>query len=50
MTSLSVIVVSLNEGQSLRRTVDNLRDTLPQQSEIIACWRGSGFPPTPSLL
>jgi glycosyltransferase involved in cell wall biosynthesis len=41
MTSLSVIVVSLNEGESLRRTVDNLRDTLPQQSEIIVVDDGS---------
>ena len=35
MTSLSVVVISLNEGESLRLTVDNLQDTLPPQSEII---------------
>ena len=35
MTRLSVVVISLNEGESLRRTVDNLRDTLPSESEII---------------
>jgi glycosyltransferase involved in cell wall biosynthesis len=41
MTSLSVVVISLNEGESLRRTVDNLRDTLPPQSEIIVVDDGS---------
>jgi GT2 family glycosyltransferase len=35
MTSLSVVVISLNEGESLRRTVDNLVATLPPSSEII---------------
>ena len=35
MTSLSVIVISLNEGESLRRTVDSLLDSLPHSSEII---------------
>jgi glycosyltransferase involved in cell wall biosynthesis len=41
MTSLSVIVISLNEGESLRRTVDNLRDTQPPQTEIIVVDDGS---------
>jgi len=41
MTSLSAVVISLNEGESLRRTVDNLRDTLPPQSEIIVVDDGS---------
>ncbi len=35
MIRLSVIVISLNEGESLRRTVDNLLATLPPSSEII---------------
>jgi glycosyltransferase involved in cell wall biosynthesis len=35
MTSLSVVIISLNEGESLRRTVDNLLAGLPSQSEII---------------
>lgn len=41
MTSLSAVVISLNEGDSLRRTVDNLRSTLPPQSEIIVVDDGS---------
>src|ERR1017187_3346769 len=41
MTSLSVIIISLNEGEFLRRTVDSLRDTLPQQTEIIVGDDGS---------
>jgi GT2 family glycosyltransferase len=32
---ISVIVVTRNEGAELRRTVDNLRDTLPARSEIV---------------
>ena len=39
--SVSVVIPSLNEGESLRRTVDNLRDTLPPQSEIIVVDDGS---------
>ena len=35
MTRLSVIIISLNEGESLRRTVDNLLATMPPSSEII---------------
>ena len=31
MTSLSVVIISLNEGESLRRTVDNLLAGLPPQ-------------------
>ncbi len=41
MTGLSVVVISLNEGESLRRTVDNLRETLPPESEIIVVDDGS---------
>ncbi len=41
MTTLSVIVISLNEGESLRRTVDNLLATLPGSSEIIVVDDGS---------
>ena len=41
MTRLSVIVISLNEGESLRRTVDNLLATLPDSSEIIVVDDGS---------
>jgi glycosyltransferase involved in cell wall biosynthesis len=41
MTSLSVVIISLNEGESLRRTVDNLLDGLPPQSEIIVVDDGS---------
>jgi glycosyltransferase involved in cell wall biosynthesis len=41
MTSLSVIVISLNEGDFLRRTVDNLLDTLPPSTEIIVVDDGS---------
>ena len=32
---ISVIVVTRNEGAELRRTVENLRDTLPARSEIV---------------
>ena len=32
---ISVIVVTRNEGAELRRTVENLRDTLPGRSEIV---------------
>jgi len=32
---ISVIVVTRNEGGELRRTVENLRDTLPARSEIV---------------
>ncbi len=35
MTTLSVVVISLNEGQALRRTVDGLAASLPDSSEII---------------
>jgi glycosyltransferase involved in cell wall biosynthesis len=41
MTPLSVVVISLNEGEFLRRTVDNLRDTMPPESEIIVVDDGS---------
>ncbi|MGB7761383.1 MAG: glycosyltransferase [Bryobacteraceae bacterium] len=41
MSSLSVVVISLNEGGNLRRTVDNLRDTAPRESEIIVVDDGS---------
>jgi len=32
---ISIIVVTRNEGAELRRTVENLRDTLPARSEIV---------------
>jgi glycosyltransferase involved in cell wall biosynthesis len=32
---ISVVVISLNEGEQLRRTVENLDDTLPGDAEII---------------
>src|ERR1019366_3705814 len=32
---ISVLVVTRNEGAELRRTVENLRDTLPARSEIV---------------
>jgi glycosyltransferase involved in cell wall biosynthesis len=35
MPSISVVVISRNEGNFLRRTVDNLIDTLPADAEII---------------
>jgi glycosyltransferase involved in cell wall biosynthesis len=35
MPSISVVVISRNEGNFLRRTVDNLIDTLPGDCEII---------------
>jgi glycosyltransferase involved in cell wall biosynthesis len=35
MPSISVVVISRNEGNFLRRTVDNLIDTLPGDAEII---------------
>ena len=41
MSRISVIVISLNEGESLRRTVDNLLTTLPPLSEIIVVDDGS---------
>ncbi|HUA57483.1 MAG TPA: glycosyltransferase family 2 protein, partial [Verrucomicrobiae bacterium] len=41
MTTWSVVVISLNEGESLRRTVDSLLATLPPASEIIVVDDGS---------
>ena len=41
MTSISVIIITLNEGESLRRTVDNLQSTLPEETEIIVVDDGS---------
>jgi glycosyltransferase involved in cell wall biosynthesis len=41
MPSISVVVISRNEGNFLRRTVDNLIDTLPGDSEIIVIDDGS---------
>ncbi len=38
---ISVIVISRNEGQDLRNTVENLADTLPPDSEIIVVDDGS---------
>jgi len=39
--SLSVIVISRNEGKELRRTVENLDDTLPEGGEIVVVDDGS---------
>jgi glycosyltransferase involved in cell wall biosynthesis len=41
MTSLSIIIITLNEGEALRRTVDNMLATLPPRSEIIVVDDGS---------
>lgn len=38
---ISVIVISRNEGRELRRTVENLEDTLPESGEIIVVDDGS---------
>ena len=38
---LSVVVVSLNEGASLRNTIENLQATLPPESEIVIVDDGS---------
>jgi glycosyltransferase involved in cell wall biosynthesis len=40
-TSISIIVVSLNEGKQLRRTVDNLQSVLPPGGELIVVDDGS---------
>jgi glycosyltransferase involved in cell wall biosynthesis len=39
--TLSVIVISRNEGRELRRTVQNLEDTLPERGEILVIDDGS---------
>ena len=39
--TLSLIVVSRNEGRELRRTVQNLEDTLPEHGEILVIDDGS---------
>ncbi len=41
MNSLSIIIISFNEGEYLRRTVDNLLVGLPPSSEIIVVDDGS---------
>lgn len=41
MTSISAVIISLNEGEALRRTVENLQSTLPPSSEIIVVDDGS---------
>jgi GT2 family glycosyltransferase len=41
MPKISVVVISRNEGNFLRRTVDNLIDTLPSDAEIIVVDDGS---------
>ena len=38
---LSVVVISRNEGAELRRTVENLEDTLPDRGEIVVIDDGS---------
>jgi len=40
-TPLSVVVISRNEGAELRRTVENLEDTLPAGGEIVVVDDGS---------
>src|SRR3954471_11125573 len=40
-TSISVVVISRNEGRDLQRTVQNLDDTLPAGAEIIVIDDGS---------
>jgi glycosyltransferase involved in cell wall biosynthesis len=39
--SISVVVISRNEGQELKRTIENFDDTLPAGSEIVAIDDGS---------
>ena len=39
--SVSVVIISLNEGESLRHTVENMVATLPRHSEIIVVDDGS---------
>lgn len=41
MTRVSIIIITLNEGESLRRSVDSLRDDLPAGGEIIIVDDGS---------
>jgi len=38
---ISVVVISRNEGRELKRTVENLDDTLPAGGEIIVIDDGS---------
>lgn len=35
LKKLSVVLISHNEGPNLRRTVENLQDTLPSESEVL---------------
>src|SRR5687768_17006528 len=39
--SISVVVVSRNEGEHLRRTIENLEDTLPDSGNVIVVDDGS---------
>lgn len=41
MTTISAVIISLNEGETLRSTVENLQSTLPPSSEIIVVDDGS---------
>ncbi|HTX39063.1 MAG TPA: glycosyltransferase family 2 protein, partial [Bryobacteraceae bacterium] len=41
MSRLSVVVISLNEGEALRRTVESLQAKLPEPWEIIVVDDGS---------
>jgi GT2 family glycosyltransferase len=41
MKRLSLVVIARDEGAELRRTVENLRDTLPQGSEMVVVDDGS---------
>src|SRR2546425_6628081 len=38
---ISVVVISRNEGEELRRTVENLEDTLPDGGEVVVVDDGS---------
>ena len=38
---LSIVAISRNEGEELRRTVENLDDTLPESAEIVVVDDGS---------
>lgn len=41
MTRVSVVIISLNEGEALRQTVENMQATLPPGSDIIVVDDGS---------
>ncbi len=41
MKRLSIVVIARDEGKELRRTVENLRDTIPESAEIVVVDDGS---------